>query len=107
MTQSDLADRVEVRTATISDIERGENLPDIETLLKMADCLQGTTDELLGRAPAPADVDETVSRLKAGPVADAIRALQRQINLLKGEMRSHHPPAEAKSSRSRKGRHTG
>lgn len=51
LTQQALADLVGVRGATISDIERGENMPDMGTLWTMADILALTIDDLIGRQP--------------------------------------------------------
>lgn len=51
MTQQALADLVGVRGATISDIERGANMPDMETLWTIADILALTIDDLIGRRP--------------------------------------------------------
>jgi transcriptional regulator with XRE-family HTH domain len=51
LTQSALADLVGARDATISDIERGVNMPDVGTLWSIADRLALTVDDLIGRNP--------------------------------------------------------
>lgn len=49
LTQAELAKLAALRPATISDIERGLNLPDLDTLWALADGLHLTMDELIGR----------------------------------------------------------
>lgn len=47
MTQSDLADRAEIRRALISDIERGETNPTLDSILRVAIVLGVEPAELL------------------------------------------------------------
>lgn len=46
MTQSDLAEAVGVRTATISDYERGKSIPAGDTLQRLARALGCSADEI-------------------------------------------------------------
>ncbi len=47
LTQIQLADRVGVKQATISDLESGKNQGSIQTLKKIADCLDVDLDHLV------------------------------------------------------------
>ncbi len=49
MTQSDLADRAEIRRALISDIERGETNPTLDSIHRIAVVLGVEAAELLKR----------------------------------------------------------
>lgn len=50
MSQKELADRLFVTVATISNYEHGVHFPDVEKLVALADFFDVTTDYLLGRA---------------------------------------------------------
>jgi len=87
LSQADLATKAGLRPATISDIERGVNAPDIETAWNLADVLGLPLDAILGRATQPASSPfsaETAARLTVpeGQVAAAIGALQEQVDSL-------------------------
>ena len=58
LTQRDLAKLFFVTPGTISNYEKGRQLPDAERLIKIADYFSVTTDYLLGRSSSnlPADV---------------------------------------------------
>lgn len=47
LTQAELADSLGVKRVTVSQWERGENKPRIDTLIKMSKLFQVTTDDLL------------------------------------------------------------
>lgn len=49
MSQAELADILGIERSTIAKYETGDRCPDLETLCKIADVLQISTDELLGR----------------------------------------------------------
>ncbi|MDT3417199.1 transcriptional regulator with XRE-family HTH domain [Brevibacillus aydinogluensis] len=49
MTQQELADYLQVAKTTISSYEKGVNEPSHETLMKLADLFEVSTDFLLGR----------------------------------------------------------
>lgn len=49
LSQYDLAKMLNVERSTIAKYETGDRYPDIETLCKIADVLNISTDELLGR----------------------------------------------------------
>lgn len=49
MTQSDFANRLGITGASVSAYENGTRLPSYDVLVKIADTLGVTTDELLGR----------------------------------------------------------
>ena len=51
-TQVQVADRVGVTKAMISNYERGERTPQIITLMRLADCYQVSMDYLVGRTSA-------------------------------------------------------
>lgn len=50
MTQLDLAKLINVTSVSVSGYESGTRSPDIETLIKIADVFDVTTDYLLGRS---------------------------------------------------------
>ena len=49
LSQAELAAALEIERSTVAKYETGDRSPDIETLCKIADVLQISTDELLGR----------------------------------------------------------
>ena len=51
MTQAQLAEKLEVETATVSAWEQGNNFPNIDTLLKLPEILKCDLDYLIGRLP--------------------------------------------------------
>ena len=55
MTQSRLAELLAVNPRAYSRWERGDNVPHLETLVKIADILQVTLDELVGRTKEVSD----------------------------------------------------
>lgn len=54
--QKDLADFLSISIGTVSNYETGAHEPDFETLCKLADFFQVSTDYLLGRTNLPYDV---------------------------------------------------
>lgn len=48
--QKDLAEALNTTITTICDYERGRTQPSVEGLIKLANVLEVTTDELIGRA---------------------------------------------------------
>ncbi|MBC1358309.1 helix-turn-helix domain-containing protein [Listeria booriae] len=54
LTQTELAKKINLTHVSISGYERGTRLPDTETLGKLSDVLETTTDYLLGRTNNPA-----------------------------------------------------
>lgn len=73
MTQQELAARLFVSRQTVSSWETGRNLPNLETLARLAELLGVSTDYLLGRPARPA----TSRRLACLPTALAIMAVVR------------------------------
>jgi transcriptional regulator with XRE-family HTH domain len=55
MTQASLAELLEVNPRVYNRWERGLATPQFDTVVRIADILQITLDELAGRTPAPAD----------------------------------------------------
>ncbi len=53
MTQQELAERLFVSRQTVSSWETGRNLPNLETLARLAELLGVSTDYLLGRQTEP------------------------------------------------------
>ncbi len=56
MTQTRLAQLLTVDPRAYSRWERGDNIPHLDTLIKIADILQVTLDELVGRSKLSSDV---------------------------------------------------
>lgn len=49
MTQTELAEKIGVRQAAISEYESGEKIPGVENLIRLADALNCSLDELCER----------------------------------------------------------
>lgn len=60
LTQGQLGEKVNVTKVSISGYENGNRTPDTETLQKLADVLETSTDYLLGRTEdsSPSNVDK-------------------------------------------------
>ena len=52
LTQAELAEKLNYTDKAVSKWERGESVPDVTTLVQVADMFSVTLDELAGRAPA-------------------------------------------------------
>jgi transcriptional regulator with XRE-family HTH domain len=50
LTQAELGNRAGIAAASISHFETGQRTPSLESLVKLADALEVSTDGLLGRA---------------------------------------------------------
>ena len=72
LSQSGLARLVRTIPSVISNLERGERKPSLAMVMKLADALGTSVDELLGREPRPADpdVDRLVKAVKRLPASD-------------------------------------
>lgn len=64
--QKDLADFLKISVGTVSNYETGAHEPDFETLCKLADFFQVSTDYLLGRTNLPYDVKKLNEPLRNG-----------------------------------------
>ncbi|BAD74778.1 transcriptional regulator [Geobacillus kaustophilus HTA426] len=66
LTQEELGKKINVTKVSISGYENGNRTPDTETLQKLADFFNVTTDYLLGRTdhPNPPDQDDIPEELK-------------------------------------------
>ncbi|CAM3900940.1 helix-turn-helix domain-containing protein [Alicyclobacillus pomorum] len=61
MTQQDVADRLKLAKSTISQYENGVNEPDADTLAKLAELLDTTTDYLITGDTVSKGVDASIS----------------------------------------------
>lgn len=95
--QTSLADTFGVSQATIASWEAGRRQPDFETLLKIADFFQVSTDYLLGRMPMTVEVkkespppigdDEMQLTFKLDEAPQDINELESMVrNLIKTEV---------------------
>lgn len=64
--QKDLADFLSISIGTVSNYETGAHEPDFETLCKLADFFQVSTDYLLGRTDLPYDVKKLSEPIRDG-----------------------------------------
>ena len=65
ITQEELADRADIARTMVGRYETTEQLPAIDTLVRIADALDTSTDCLLGRTPiVDADIDKTDNKPK-------------------------------------------
>ena len=51
--QQELASRIGIHKQRLNSIETGRSMPTVNIIIALADSLHCTTDELLGRDPAP------------------------------------------------------
>lgn len=90
MSQSDLAQRLDVKPATVSAWEVGRNEPDIEALSKMASIFDTTLDALAGRPPKidgiSADLAALISQFEELTPEDK-RAVLTVVAALRGKFR--------------------
>ncbi|MCM1161177.1 MAG: helix-turn-helix domain-containing protein [Roseburia sp.] len=64
--QKDLADFLSISIGTVSNYETGAHEPDFETLCKLADFFQVSTDYLLGRTNLPYDIKKLNEPIRDG-----------------------------------------
>lgn len=64
LTQKDLADQLNVSYQAVSKWERGENLPDVNVMLEIADFYQITVDEILRGKLLPKDSAKRMAHRK-------------------------------------------
>lgn len=62
LTQQALADMLNIQRPTYSRYENGDREPDFDTILKMSEILEVSTDYLLGKTDNPASLDEQLSK---------------------------------------------
>ncbi|MFS0727068.1 helix-turn-helix domain-containing protein [Paenibacillus sp. 1P07SE] len=79
MTQKDLALILNSAKSTISQYENNINEPDLETVMKIADCFGVSVDDLLGRRSPdkpgrPADENTVVMEVRNSDEAGYLRA---------------------------------
>lgn len=72
-TQKEVAEHLEIKLRSYQQYEGGQRRPDYETLVKIADHLDVTTDYLLGRTDAPRVEGERV--IPAAPSNEAGREM--------------------------------
>ncbi len=75
LTQRQLAERIDIEPAQVTRYERGQFLPNAESLVALSKVLQVETDFLLkGEAKSPSSPDQPISDL---PLLERFRDLQR------------------------------
>jgi len=86
LTQVALGQRAGIAPASISHFETGQRVPSLESLVKLADALGVSVDELLGRVPEDASpqVDPIFLRASRAPT-DTLDAVKRVTAALLGE----------------------
>ena len=86
LTQVALGQRAGIAPASISHFETGQRVPSLESLVKLADALGVSVDELLGRVPAEESthVDPLFLRASRAPT-DTLDAVKRVTAALLGE----------------------
>jgi transcriptional regulator with XRE-family HTH domain len=79
LTQTDLGHRAGIAAASISHFETGQRLPSLESLVRIADALDVSIDELLGRTTntATANIDPVFLRASRAPsqTLDVVRTV--------------------------------
>lgn len=63
ISQEQLAERIERSAAFVGHIERGSRRMSVDTLMRLADALECSVDELLGRSPGVADAGNAARAL--------------------------------------------
>ncbi|ACX51844.1 transcriptional regulator, XRE family [Ammonifex degensii KC4] len=116
LTQAELAQKLNVHPETLGKYERGTNRPDAETLRKLADILEVSTDFLVGRTndPSPipssldADVETYLEKIVKGEIPihfDGVERITPEVledlrTILKAALtyiRAHKPKEEEKA----------
>ncbi len=88
LTQEELGEKAELSEETVSSIERGVNVPRIETIFRIAEALDVSLSELFDVAagtPAPKETQAQIDRLLAlidGQRGDVIDAIVGQAEIL-------------------------
>lgn len=98
--QAQLAEAVDVTPNYLGNLERGEALPTVQTLVDLAEALQATPGELLGGGP---ERDEWIDRL----VATAVTVPQERRGMLLELVEvvaGHRRGAQKSGTRARRGR---
>lgn len=88
MTQEQLGKRINVTKVSISGYENGNRTPDLETLQKIADCFDVTTDYLLGRVDHPnktENINEESLEVTDDDLTYALKALKEGRGRINGE----------------------
>ena len=65
LTQKQLAEKVTNLQRNVSNWENGISEPDLQTVVRLADCFDVTLDELFGRTPSVREPSETDEKLTA------------------------------------------
>ena len=86
LTQVALGQRAGMAPASISHFETGQRVPSLESLVRLADALGVSVDELLGRVPTneSTQVDPLFLRASRAPT-DTLDAVRRVTAALLGE----------------------
>jgi len=80
ITQKKLSDEINVSASTIGLYEQGRRTPDNETLTKIADYFEVTTDYLLGRTNQKYfSQDETIAFHAKGEISEADQKMVRDL----------------------------
>lgn len=76
VTQSQLAELLDISPAFMGHIERGTRVPSVDTLVRIADVLDVTLDVIVrGEAPSTQPLSETVEPRRVQKLNDVIRTL--------------------------------
>lgn len=81
MTQSDLAEQLQISTAFLCRLERGEKIPGVLTLLSAAQTLHVSTDALLYRGGQFPYISNILSMLQ-GQSETSVKRIERIIRVL-------------------------
>ena len=86
LTQVALGERAGMAPASISHFETGQRVPSLESLVKLADALGVSVDELLGRVPADVStqIDPLFLRASRAPT-ETLDTVKRVTAALLGE----------------------
>jgi transcriptional regulator with XRE-family HTH domain len=86
LTQQELGEKVNVTKVSISGYENGNRTPDTETLQKLADVLETSTDYLLGRTDEPSLVKDEKAPYNTGTENNSYEE-QPEIHLTPDELK--------------------
>jgi transcriptional regulator with XRE-family HTH domain len=87
MTMKELGKAVGVSESTISLYENGKHEPDLVTIKRIADILETSLDELLGREQSPPPDDWDVEAAFSDPDYESIRIMARGMKKMSPENR--------------------
>lgn len=90
LSQDELAEKCGCCGSFIGKIENGKSLPSLEMIVKIANALDTTVDQLLSGSPSKTeltimrDMEERINRLPSATRRDACQSLSNLLSIIEG-----------------------